>query len=121
MNRVSECELEPVPSLREASSASSLRPCPPLPVCNPPNPCVTIAPGSSRPDSGAATPVPEPSGTIAPVLEACIEIMLRRAFLYLSQQKKFQQAMLRFHSTRTLASRFVAGDSLAEAVQAAAA
>lgn len=45
--------------------------------------------------------------------------MLRRVFLYLSQQKSVQQRILRFSATRRLASRFVAGDTLADAVEVA--
>ena len=45
--------------------------------------------------------------------------MLRRALLYLSQQKTWQQRILRFSATRKLAGRFVAGETLAEAVEAA--
>ncbi len=45
--------------------------------------------------------------------------MLRRAFLYLSRRKNVQQFLLRSAATRRLASRFVAGETLAEAVAVA--
>lgn len=45
--------------------------------------------------------------------------MLRRVFLYLSRQNKVQQFLLRSAATRRLASRFVAGETLAEAVAVA--
>ena len=45
--------------------------------------------------------------------------MLRRTLLYLSQSKSWQQRILRFSATRKVASRFVAGESLSDAVEAA--
>jgi len=42
--------------------------------------------------------------------------MLRNAFLYLSQNKNVRRRILRFSVTRRLASRFVAGETLADAV-----
>jgi proline dehydrogenase len=43
--------------------------------------------------------------------------MLRSALLYLSEQKALQQWLLRFAATRRLASRFVAGDALPQAIE----
>ena len=43
--------------------------------------------------------------------------MLRSLLLYLSQQKRVQERLLRFSFTRKLASRFVAGETLADAVE----
>ncbi len=45
--------------------------------------------------------------------------MLRNFFLYLSQNKKAQQRLLQFRTTRSLAARFVAGDTLADGLRAA--
>lgn len=44
--------------------------------------------------------------------------MLRRAFLYLSQQKNLERRLLRFSMARKLARQFVAGETLPEAMAA---
>ena len=45
--------------------------------------------------------------------------MLRSFFLYLARQKKLERWLLGFASARKLASRFVAGETLGEAIAAA--
>lgn len=45
--------------------------------------------------------------------------MLRGAFLYLSRQKKLQQRLLRFPGALQLASQFVAGETVAQAMEVA--
>jgi proline dehydrogenase len=42
--------------------------------------------------------------------------MLRKSLLYLSEQKNLQNWLLQFGATRAMASRFVAGDTLGQAV-----
>jgi proline dehydrogenase len=44
--------------------------------------------------------------------------MLRSIFLYLSQQKSAQRMLLRLSATRRVAKRFVAGETLADGIEA---